>query len=146
LSSPWRTRPEDGDTGSRVVRFDRAEQALHWSTAGLFFVLIATALPLYFPQAESLVGRRALLARVHLWAGIALPVPFIVAVVGPWGAKVRCDLRRFNLWSRDEVRWMWSLGRRAIRVTDKFNPGQKLHAIFIAGSVVVMLGTGLIMQ
>jgi formate dehydrogenase subunit gamma len=146
LSSPSRRRALDRDCAPRVLRFDLAARLLHWSTTGLFLVLIATALPLYFPQVESLVGRRAMLAHVHLWAGIALPVPFAVAVAGPWGVKVRRDLRRVNLWSRDEVRWMRSLGRRAIRVTDKFNPGQKLNAIFIAGSIVVMLGTGLIMQ
>lgn len=146
MSRASQGRSDVRSTQSRVVRFDRVERALHWSTAGLFLVLIATALPLYFPPIESVVGRRAALAHVHLWTGIALPVPFVIAVAGPWGARVRRDLRRFNLWSHDEVRWLRSLGRRTVHVTDKFNPGQKLNALFVAGSIVVMLGTGLIMQ
>ncbi len=119
---------------------------MHWSTAVLFFVLIATALPLYFPRVESFVGRRSLVAHVHLWAGVALPVPFVLSVLGPWGSNLRRDLRRCNLWSANEVRWLYSFGRRAQPVTDKFNPGQKLNALFVAGSIVVMLATGLIMQ
>ena len=146
MSSALQRRSAVRDAQSRVVRFDRVERALHWSTAWLFLILITTALPLYFPQIESVVGRRALLAHVHLWTGVALPVPFIVAVAGPWGARVRRDLRRFSLWYRDEVRWLRPLGRRAVHITDKFNPGQKLNALFVAGSIVVMLGTGLIMQ
>jgi formate dehydrogenase subunit gamma len=38
------------------------------------------------------------------------------------------------------------LGWNAPRVVDKFNPGQKLNAIFVGGSIVVMLATGFIMK
>jgi cytochrome b subunit of formate dehydrogenase len=38
------------------------------------------------------------------------------------------------------------LGRKAPRVVDKFNPGQKLNAIFIGGSIVVMLATGAMLK
>ena len=41
---------------------------------------------------------------------------------------------------------MKALGRRAPRVVDKFNPGQKLNAIFIGGSIVVMLATGIVLK
>ena len=61
---------------------------------------------------------------------------------------MRRDVQRFNRWTEDEVRWLWHLGvgRTAPRVTDKFNPGQKLNALFVAGSIVVMLGTGSILK
>lgn len=130
----------------RVVRFDVAERVAHWGTAILFLVLIATALPLYFAPIEAVVGRRALVAHIHLWAGVALPIPLLVSVVGPWGRRLRRDIRRVNLWSPAEVRWLTTLGRRRFRVTDKFNPGQKLNTLFIAAAIVVMLGTGLMMQ
>jgi len=128
------------------VRFDVAQRLAHWGTATLFLVLIATALPLYLPAVAQFVGRRALVARVHLWAGVALPAPLLGAVCGPWGAGLRRDLRRFNLWSASEVRWLTTLGRRRPALRDKFNPGQKLNALFIGASIVVMLGTGLTMQ
>jgi formate dehydrogenase subunit gamma len=92
------------------------------------------------------VGRRALVEEIHLWAGIALPVPLLIAILGPWGARFRRDLRRINVWTRDEVTWLNALGRKAPKVVDKFNPGQKLNAIFIGASIVVMLATGVMLK
>lgn len=135
-----------GAADRRLLRFDRVERAAHWATAALFAILMATALPLYFVQVESLVGRRELVAAVHTYAGVALPVPLIVALAGPWGTRLRADVRRFNLWSRAELRWLRTLGRDTLAAADKFNPGQKLNALFTAGAIAVMLGTGSIMK
>ena len=130
----------------RVVRFDRTERAAHWSTAGLFAILMATALALYFPSIGALVGRRELVAQIHLWAGIALPVPMVVSLLGPWGKRLRRDIHRFNVWGANEIRWLRTLGREGGPVVDKFNPGQKLNAIFIGSSIVVMLASGCILK
>ena len=105
-----------------------------------------TALPLYFVQVESLVGRRALIAEIHTWSGVALPVPLIISLAGPWGSRLRRDVRRFNLWTTEEIRWLRRLGRLRLRQPDKFNPGQKLNALFTAGAIVVMLATGSILK
>ncbi len=129
-----------------MLRFDRAERAAHWGTASLFAVLMLTALPLYFVQVESFVGRRELMAQIHTWAGVALPFPLLISLAGPWGAMLRRDIRRVNLWTSGEVRWLRSLGRRNLPQTDKFNPGQKLNALFTAGAIVVMLATGSILK
>ena len=129
-----------------MIRFDRVERAAHWSTATLFAILMATALPLYFVQVESLVGRRALVAEIHTWAGVALPVPLIVSLCGPWGSRLRRDIRRVNLWTSGELAWLRSVGRRSLPRPDKFNPGQKLNAIFTGGAIVVMLATGSILK
>jgi formate dehydrogenase subunit gamma len=122
------------------------ERAAHWATALLFGILMATALPLYFVQVETLVGRRALIAEIHTWSGVALPIPLIISLAGPWGSRLRRDVRRFNLWTREETRWLRTLGRHRLRDPDKFNPGQKLNALFVAGAIVVMLGTGSILK
>jgi formate dehydrogenase subunit gamma len=58
---------------------------------------------------------------------------------------MRHDVRRFNYWTRDEIRWMQTLGKSKIDA-DKFNPGQKLNAIFIGASILVMLVTGSMLQ
>jgi formate dehydrogenase subunit gamma len=129
-----------------VLRFDGVERICHWATAALFAILMATALPLYFVQVESLVGRRALVADIHTWAGVALPVPLILSLVGPWGSRLRQDLRRVNLWTAAELRWLRTLGRQRLDAADKFNPGQKLNALFTGGAIVVMLGTGSILK
>ena len=130
----------------RLARFDRVQRAAHWANAVLFGILILTALPLYFSSLERLIGRHVLMAQIHLWAGVALPVPLVVSLLGPWGARMREDVRRINTWSRSEVRWLRTLGRDAPAVVDKFNPGQKLNAIFVAGAIVVMLGTGAVLE
>jgi formate dehydrogenase subunit gamma len=112
----------------------------------LFGILMLTALPLYFPSLSDVVGRRALVANIHVWSGVALPVPIVISLLGPWGAQMRRDVRRINVWTHDEVRWLRSLGHNAPRVVDKFNPGQKLNAIFVGASILVMLATGIILK
>jgi formate dehydrogenase subunit gamma len=131
---------------SRIVRFDSVQRAAHWANALLFGILMLTALPLYFPSLSEVVGRRALVANIHVWSGVVLPVPVVVSILGPWGAQMRRDLRRINVWTRDEVKWLRLLGRNAPRVVDKFNPGQKLNAIFIGACIVIMLATGFILK
>jgi formate dehydrogenase subunit gamma len=133
-------------TASRIVRFDGVQRAAHWANALLFGILMLTALPLYFPSLSEVVGRRALVANIHVWSGVVLPAPIVVSVLGPWGAQMRRDLRRINVWTKDEVKWLRVLGRNAPRVLDKFNPGQKLNAIFIGACIVIMLATGFILK
>jgi formate dehydrogenase subunit gamma len=129
----------------RILRFDRVQRAAHWANAILFGILMVTALFLYFGSIGGFVVQRHLAAQIHLWAGLSLPVPLIVSMLGPWGARMRRDVRRINLWTRDEIRWLRTLGRTSL-VADKFNPGQKLNAIFIGATIVVMLATGSVMQ
>jgi formate dehydrogenase subunit gamma len=132
---------------SRLLRFDGVQRAAHWATAVLFAILMLTALPLYFGGLGVAIGRRVLIEQVHLWSGICLPIPILVSVAGPWGWRMRRDLRRFNGWTRDELSWLRHLGgRRAPPVVDKFNPAQKLNAVFVGAAIVVMLTTGCILE
>jgi formate dehydrogenase subunit gamma len=134
------------DSVSRILRFDGVQRAAHWANALLFGILMLTALPLYFPSLSDVVGRRALVATIHVWSGVALPVPVLISLLGPWGVQMRRDIRRINVWTHDEVKWLRLLGRNAPRVVDKFNPGQKLNAIFVGASILVMLATGFILK
>ncbi len=129
----------------RLLRFDEVQRAAHWANALLFAVLMATALPLYLGSLGGLVGRRHLLAEIHLWAGLALPLPLVVSLLGPWGVRMRRDIRRCNLWTREEVRWIRSAGTSTLDA-DKFNPGQKLNVAFTGGVIVVMLASGAVMH
>ncbi len=131
---------------TRLLRFDRVQRAAHWANAALFAVLILTALPLYFPSVEDLVGRHVLVEEVHVWAGVSLPVPVVLSLLGPWGARMRCDVHRFNHWTRAELSWLWRLGAEPRLEKDKFNPGQKLNAVFVGGSIVLLFGTGVVMK
>jgi formate dehydrogenase subunit gamma len=129
-----------------ILRFDRVERAAHWANALLFTILMATSLPLYFAQIEAHVGRRALLVEIHVWSGVALPIPLIISLAGSWGARFRRDLRRINLWTTQEIHWLWSARDRGRLKADKFNPGQKLNAIFTGAVIVIMLGSGSILK
>ena len=140
------TRAGDVIVGDRVVRFTRAQRWLHWSTATLFLVLLVTGMTLYVPALSQVVGRRVLVKDVHVYSGLLLPVPLVVAYAGHWRGAVRRDVRRLARWSAEDRRWLLSLGRRSRARMGKFNAGQKLNAIFVAGCIPLMLVTGGIMR
>ncbi len=129
----------------RMLRFDGVQRSAHWANALLFGVLMVTAIPLYFGSFFGVALPRHVVAEIHLWTGLALPIPIIISLLGSWGVQMRRDVRRINLWTREEMRWMRTLGETPL-VADKFNPGQKLNSIFIAASIVIMLATGSMLQ
>jgi formate dehydrogenase subunit gamma len=114
--------------------------------AALFLTVMTTAAVLYVGPLSAAFGRRELVRQVHVWCGIALPIPLLVTLAGKWGKGFRADVRRLNRWTSDDRRWFRSFGRDPYVELGKFNPGQKLNASFIAGVIVVMLGTGSIMN
>jgi formate dehydrogenase subunit gamma len=111
--------------------------------------LIFTGAALYIPALVGFVGRRVLVVRIHVDAGLALPLPLIISLAGSWGKGLRADLKRLNRWGRDDREWL----RRSVRwePTDKlsigkFNAGQKLNAAIVGGTIIVMLMTGAVMH
>ena len=109
------------------------ERALHWSTAVLFLSLLATGFTLYFPTLSAAVGRRVLVKDIHVSPGCCClsrscsPTPDR----GGRGCGGMCAASRGG--RRDDSRWLRSLGRRGRDRLGKFNAGQKLNAIFVAG-------------
>ncbi|MGP8302900.1 cytochrome b/b6 domain-containing protein [Streptomyces inhibens] len=135
--------PERATARPRVPRFTRAEHWVHRATATLMAVCVLTAGCLYLPFLAELVGRRALMVTVHEWSGILLPVPLLL---GLGSRALRADLTRLNRFGRHDRQWLRAaLRRRGGRPAGKFNAGQKLYAAWIAGAVLVMMGTGLLM-
>jgi formate dehydrogenase subunit gamma len=143
--------PPDDSARSRarsempLLRFDRVERTLHWVNATLFGVLMLTGAALYAGPISTLVGSRETVRFLHVYSGLLLPIPLLLAVLGHHGARLRRDLGRLNRWSRDDMRWFRRTRRSTIRL-GKFNPGQKLNAAFIGGAGAVMLATGSIMH
>ena len=138
--------PSEVPARQRLERFDRAEIALHWVNAGLFFILMATAAILYIGQLSALVGRRELVRYVHVVCGLALPFPLLAARLGPWRQAFAADVRALARFDDDDRRWLRSLGRAKDVRMGKFHPGQKLNAAFTLGAIIVMLATGSIMH
>ena len=85
VTSPVTARPR---TTARIVRFDTVQRTAHWVNALLFGILMVTALPLYFGSIAGVVGRRALVEQIHLWAGIALTGAAPHLHPGPLGRPV----------------------------------------------------------
>ncbi|MFF7702479.1 cytochrome b/b6 domain-containing protein [Streptomyces lydicus] len=135
--------PEPPPGRPRVPRFTPAEHRVHRATAALMAVCVLTAACLYLPFLAELVGRRALMVAVHEWSGILLPVPLLLGLAS---RALRTDLRRLNRFGPHDRRWLRAALRRSgDRPAGKFNAGQKLYAAWIAGAVLVMAATGLLM-
>lgn len=129
-----------------ILRFTRAERALHWVTGTAVLVCAVTGFVLYVGWPAALIGRRTLLRDVHVAAGVVLPVPLVVAYAGRWRAAVRADVRLLARWTHADRRWLVSRGRDGAGTVGKFNAGQKANAAFVAGMIPVMLVTGAIMR
>lgn len=114
---------------AKIVRFDRTERIVHWVTATLVLVLMATGAAMYAGPISTLVGRRDLVRNVHLYAGLALPVPILLALLSRHrGAALRRDVRELN------------------RSSVKFNLGQRINAAFLAAAGLVLFGTGIMLK
>lgn len=137
---------ERPDTTRPRRRFSRAERLVHRTTAALMLLCVATAACLYVPQLAELVGRRHLVVTLHQWSGLLLPAPFLAGLASP---SFRADLRRLNRLAPHDKEWLRAVRRRDFRPesrpSGKFNAGQKVYAGWIAGAVLVMLATGLMM-
>jgi formate dehydrogenase subunit gamma len=137
-------RPPDRTTGM-LARFTGRERAVHHATALLMIICMATAACLYVPAIATYVGRRELIKPIHILAGFALPVPMLLG----WMTRAfRADLRALNRFGPKDWEWLRRQDRRKVRhgrgvvQVGKFNAGQKLNAAFVAGGILVMLGTG----
>ncbi|MGW0087193.1 cytochrome b/b6 domain-containing protein [Streptomyces sp. NPDC003393] len=134
------------EPGGSVRRFSAAERMVHRATGWLMLVCMVTAACLYIGPLAQLVGRRYLMVTVHEWSGIALPLPFLLGLLS---SDFRADLRRLNRFAVYDRQWLRAVRRRrtspGARPAGKFNAGQKIYAGWIAGAVLVMLFTGLLM-
>lgn len=129
---------------SALDRFDGTERVVHWTTAALVLTLLLTGAAMYAGPISTLVGRRELVKTVHVLAGLALPIPVVIALLLPRrGRALRADVRRIDRFDDDDRRWLRP--RRPSR-PGKFNAGQKLNASFLAAAGIVLLATGVMLR
>jgi formate dehydrogenase subunit gamma len=131
-------------SAERLARFTTTERWVHRGTAAIMGVLLLTAAALYIGPLSVLVGRRSLVAMVHVYAGVALPAPILLGLLS---RAFRRDAGILNRLTAADWEWLRSKDRRSGRIpVGKFNAGQKLNAAFVVGAILVMLGTGLMMR
>ena len=117
---------------------------MHRSTSLLVLGLLATGTALYVPSLSVLVGRRTLLASVHVVCGLLLPVPMALGLVT--SDALRRDVAALGRFAPDDAAWLRRRDRRTagLRV-GKFNAGQKVAAACFAGLGLVLVATGLLL-
>lgn len=140
MSPPEGEAPEAGQT---VARFDQASRWVHWLTAIFMGVCILTALVLYNGSIMMLVGHRYAVEQFHVFSGFALPIPVVAGIVS---RSYRDDVGRLNRFTSRDWAWLRSRTRRDGTIeVGKFNAGQKLNASLSAGSIGVLLISGVVM-
>ncbi|MGW5424470.1 cytochrome b/b6 domain-containing protein [Streptomyces sp. NPDC003943] len=133
-------RPPEPD---RLLRFARPVRWVHRTTAALLLTCLTTAACLYVTPLAELVGRRRLVVTVHVWCGLALPVPLLFGLAF---RALRADAARLSRFTPLDRAWLRAVRTRGPhRPAGKFNAGQKLYAQWTLGSMLVILGTGVLM-
>ena len=141
MSAPETRVP--AETGVTIDRFSRSSRWVHWLTAVPMIICILTAAVLYNGQISVIAGHRYLVEQIHVYSGFALPVPLLVGILS---RAYRDDARRLNRFTSRDWAWLRSRTRRDGRIeVGKFNAGQKLNAALSAGSIGVLLISGVVM-
>jgi formate dehydrogenase subunit gamma len=143
MSAPdLRARLEE-EPGSYVSRFSLSSRWVHGLTATFMIVCILTAAILYNGSIAVLVGHRYLVEQVHVYSGLALPMPLVLGLIS---RSFRDDARRLDRFTSRDWAWLRSRTRRDGTIeVGKFNAGQKLNACLSAGSIGVLLMSGTVM-
>lgn len=128
----------------RVPRFTRTETSVHRTTSALVLALLVTGIALYVPSLSVLVGRRALLASIHVACGFALPFPMLLGLLT--SPELRADVTALGRFVDDDALWLRRSDRRTrgLRV-GKFNAGQKVAAALFLTAGLVLLTSGFVL-
>jgi formate dehydrogenase subunit gamma len=126
-----------------VDRFSSLVRWVHGLTGLFMIVCIVTAAVLYNGSLAVVVGHRYVVEQIHVYSGFALPVPLVVGIAG---RSYRDDAGRLNRFTSRDWAWLRSRNRRDGTIeVGKFNAGQKLNASLSAGSIAVLLLSGVVM-
>ncbi len=126
-----------------IERFTAGERVLHWIVTASFFTLLLSGLGLFsrlFNGYFTLFGGGGNAIMVHKIAGIVFFFSSLYMFL-----KHRRDVSTFD---EDDRRWIEQRGGYLSREEahfniGKYNPGQKLFAIFIAAATLILGVTGL---
>jgi formate dehydrogenase subunit gamma len=128
-----------------LPRFSGTERAVHWTYAVCFLTLLATGLVMYLPVLSAFVPSRLILRQLHLAAAFfIITVPTLIGLFGDRRRLVE-DARAVDRWDADDRSWMADGLQGLPSEAGRFNAGQKANAAFTVGSLIVFVGTGVIM-
>ncbi len=137
-----------------VVRFTATERALHWTFALLYLALVASGLPLMFPELRGWIrGYTPVIGfRLHLACGVLWVLATLaVMLLGDRGV-LRQTWRQLTTFAGDDAAWLrrfpwWLSANAAERMrldasVGRFNAGQKANALFTVATSAVLLVSG----
>jgi formate dehydrogenase subunit gamma len=134
--------------GETVERFGKTTRWFHWTFATCFLVLAATGAALALRETLGLgADGTAFCVRIHLFAALGLLVlPTLVLLSGDT-RRTLADLRELGNLTRSDLRWLAlqpraALGRVELPAVRKFNGGQKVNALALAGITCGLAATG----
>jgi formate dehydrogenase subunit gamma len=132
-----------------VRRFNGVEIAVHWTFGGLFLLLLATGLALFHPQWRNWdIAGVKVVKETHLTLALLFVLLPLTAAAWDGWRSLRRDARVVLRWDGQDRAWLAALAARAVGRVDtlppqgRFNAGQKLNALYIAGLGVGLTITG----
>ncbi len=127
-----------------LQRYDDRTRMNHWAIALLFFLAALSGLAFFHPALfflSNLFGGGPWTRILHPYFGVLMCVSFLGLFVRLW---------RENLWNDADKAWLDKAGemfkgnKSALPPVGKYNAGQKLVFWLMAGSLLVLLATGLL--
>jgi formate dehydrogenase subunit gamma len=125
-----------------VERYRAGARINHWITAAAMVLLIFSGLGMFHPRLfflTALFGGGQMARTLHPWFGVVLSASFLVLFAQFW---------RGNLWRKEDLAWTAHFGDLVMghdeRMPEigKYNAGQKFVFWALAGLILVLLTTG----
>ena len=127
-----------------VARYTAAARINHWITAGCLILLALSGMALFHPSLfflTNLFGGGSYTRAIHPWFGAVLLISFALLFV---------RFVRYNLWNRDDTRWMGAIRRVLANDEDhvpdvgRYNAGQKLVFWGMTLLILVLFASGIV--
>ncbi len=137
----------------QILRFHRAERALHWAIAVPFLVCCTTALVLMIGFNLHSPGiAREIFSWIHRISGVCLALmPALVLLRNARDYRIHLkNLRHACTWTIEDLKWLALFGlaaiSRKVRLPDqgKFNAAEKINFIMVFCSCPLLIATGIL--
>jgi formate dehydrogenase subunit gamma len=127
-----------------LARYTTAARINHWITAACLILLALSGMALFHPSLfflTALFGGGVYARQIHPWFGSVLLISFALLFI---------RFARYNLWNRDDTRWMGAIGRvlandeEHVPECGRYNAGQKLVFWLMTLLILVLFLSGLV--
>jgi formate dehydrogenase subunit gamma len=127
-----------------VARYTTAARINHWITASMLILLALSGMALFHPSLfflTNLFGGGVYDRQIHPWFGAVLLLSFALLFI---------RFVRYNIWNRDDTRWIGAIGSvlsnddEHVPEVGRYNAGQKLVFWAMTLLIIALFATGLV--